>query len=160
MWKQANSIRTRIPLKTPSPQYEASVIHRSSMPEDIGDDLLMGSREAVRQSWILLREALVEGKTQKIGAFLSLHTRAIEARVKAEAMVREEMERNKILIPLTEAQAMARKGFEIILQRLQALPMNIGPRANPSAPEHATDILQSEITSIIADAQQAFMNNE
>jgi hypothetical protein len=124
--------------------------------EDIGDDMLLGSKEAVRQAWRLLREALVEGKAQKIGAWLSLYTRSVEANVKAESMIREEQERQKVLIPLTEAQAEARKGYEIILQRLNALPQNISAKLNPTDPAWALDILEQECAAIIEDAQKAF----
>ena len=76
---------------------------------------ILGTKEAVRQSWRYLREALIEGKVQKIGAWISLHTRAVEANVKAESMVREEMERQKILIPLSEAHSMGRNVVGVIV---------------------------------------------
>jgi hypothetical protein len=158
-WRLANQKRA---WRKPPPGQAAAIEDDITVPqgpilEDIGtDDILLGTREAVRQSWRLLREALVEGKVSKIGACLSLHSRAVEARVRAQSMVREENERARILIPLNEAQAIARKGYDIIIQRLSTLPQNIAPRANPSSPEHAMDILQSEVTSIMQDVQAAF----
>lgn len=163
MWREAHRQReSRFVKPTVDPDGTASghVSNGKSIPEELGDDFVLGTKEAVRQSWRYLREALIEGKVQKIGAWMALHTRAVEANVKAEAMVREELERKRILIPLAEAQAMARKGFEIIIQRLSALPQNIAPRCNPGAPEHAMDILQTEVAGIMSDAQRAFTNND
>jgi hypothetical protein len=99
-WRQANQKRAfRAPLKTTEEPVRGP---QGPIVEDIGDDMLLGSKEAVRQSWRLLREALIEGKVQKIGAWISLYTRAIEANVKAESMVREEMERQRVLIRLVK----------------------------------------------------------
>jgi hypothetical protein len=117
--------------------------------------MLLGSKEAVRQSWRLLREALIEGKTQKIGAWLSIHTRAVEANVKAESMVREELERKRILIPLSEAQSMARKVVGAIVSRLNALPQNVGARCSLTDPQMTLAILEDECAAILKDAQQA-----
>jgi hypothetical protein len=125
------------------------------MPEDIGDDLLMGSKEAVRQSWRLLREALIEGKVQKIGAWIAIHTRAVEANVKAESMVREELERKRILIPLSEAQAIGRKVVGVIVSRLNGLPQSVAARCNLTDPEMTLAILEDECAAILKDAQQA-----
>jgi len=162
MWREAHRQRESRFQKTTvdtEPLTTQNVSNWRQIPEEIGDDFVLGTKEAVRQSWRYLREALIEGKVQKIGAWMALHTRAVEANVRTEAMVREEMERKKVLIPMSDAQAMARKGFEIIIQRLSALPQNIAPRCNPGAPEHAMDILQSEVTGILSDAQRAFGSN-
>lgn len=163
MWREAHRIRESHS-KRPESQSEGLTTPNVSLgrqiPEEIGDDFVLGTKESVRQSWRYLREALIEGKVQKIGAWMNLHTRAVEANVKAEAMVREEAERKRILIPLSEAQAMARKGFDIIIQRLSALPQNIAPMCNPSSPEHAMDILQGEVSRILVDAQKAFITEE
>ena len=163
MWREANRVRESRIKKSDVGTEEfttQNVSDRRQIPEELGDDFVLGTKEAVRQSWRYLREALIEGKVQKVGAWMALHTRAVEASVKAEAMVREELERKRVLVPLAEAQAIARKGFEIIIQRLSALPQNIAPRCNPGAPEHAMDILQTEVVGILSDAQQAFTSND
>ncbi len=74
-------------------------------------------------------------------------------------MIREELERRGVIIPLTVAHDMARKGYHIIISRLSALAQNVGPRCNPHDPHHATEILQTECVGIIADAQKAFSND-
>lgn len=162
MWREAHrqrESRFTKPVLHDEPVTNQNVSNWRQIPEELGEDFVLGTKEAVRQSWRYLREALIEGKIQKIGAWMALHTRAVEANVKAEAMVREELERKRVLVPLAEAQAMARKGFEIIIQRLSALPQNIAPRCNPGAPEHAMDILQAEVAGILTDAQRAFTSN-
>jgi hypothetical protein len=119
------------------------------------DEALESSVRACNEAWTLLDEAFIEGKASKIGVWLNLHNKAIEARVKVERMIREELERQKVLIPMTEAKTSVRRVVEIIVSRLSALPQNIAPRCNPHNPEHAMEILQEECTGIIADAQKA-----
>jgi hypothetical protein len=122
---------------------------------DLLEDSLSGIKKAVRESGRLLDEALLEQKTQKVGAWISLHTRAVEARVKAESMIREEMERQKILIPLSEAQAIGRKMVGVIVSRLNALPQNMSARCDLTDPQMTLAILEEECAAILKDAQQA-----
>lgn len=158
LWLAANTKRSRVmarkaeSLGSPQKTGPSGPIFASDKLEDS----LAGIKKAVAESGKLLDEALIEEKTQKVGAWISLHTRAVEARVRAEAMIREENERQKILIPLSEAQSMARKGYQIIMQRLSALPQNLSAKLNPTDPAWAMDILQQEVAGIISDAQQAF----
>lgn len=162
LWRQANQQRSRNPAKkadqNPTSDSE-EVTHQNvsnwrQIPEEIGDDFIVGTKEAVRQSWRYLREALIEGKVQKIGAWISLHTRAVEANVKAESMVRGEMERQKILIPLSEAQSMGRKVVGVIVSRLNALPQTVAARCNLIDPQMTLAILEDECAAILKDAQQ------
>src|SRR6266481_4527569 len=164
LWRQANQQRSRNPAKqagrNPTPDAEGlttqNVSNWRQIPEEIGDDFIQGTKEAVRQSWRYLREALIEGKVQKIGAWISLHTRAVEASVKAESMVRGEMERQKILIPLSEAMEMARRGYGVILQRLNTLPQNAAHECNPSDPSRAMNALESECSAILCATQEVY----
>ena len=163
LWRQANQQRSRNPAKqagqNPTPDAEElthqNVASWQQIPEEIGDDFILGTKEAVRQSWKYLREALIEGKVQKIGAWISLHTRAVEANVKAESMVREEMERQQILIPLSEAQSMGRKVVGVIVSRLNALPYNVASRCNLTDAQMTMAILEDECVAILKNAQQA-----
>jgi hypothetical protein len=163
LWRQANQQRSRNPVRdageSPAPDAQEfikqNVSHGTNIPEDLGHDLLMGSKEAVRQSWRYLREALLEGKVQKIGAWISLHTRAVEANVKVESMVREERERQKILIPLSEAQSMAGKVIGVIVSRLNALPQNVATRSDLTDSQMTMTVLEDECGAILKDAQQA-----
>ncbi len=119
------------------------------------DEALESSVRACNEAWKLLDEAFIEGKPSKIGVWLNLHNKAIEARVKVERMIREELERQKVLIPMTEAKTSVRRVVEIIVSRLGAMPQNVAPRCNPHNPDHAMEILQDECAGIIADAQKA-----
>jgi hypothetical protein len=119
------------------------------------EDSLSGIKKAVRESGKLLDQALMEEQTQKVGAWISLHTRAVEARVKAESMIREEMERQKILIPLSEAQAIGRKVVGVIVSRLNALPQNMASRCSLTDPQMTMTVLEDECAAILKDAQQA-----
>jgi hypothetical protein len=156
LWLAANTKRSKVMARKAESLAGPKIRSSDPISSDALEDSLGGIKKAVRESGKLLDEALMEQKVTKIGAWISLHTRAVEARVKSESMVREELERNKVLIPLTEAQAMARKGYQIILQRLSALPQNLSAKLNPADPAWAMDVLQQEVAGIISDAQQAF----
>jgi hypothetical protein len=131
--------------------------------EDTGshsDDPLGGAFasaiEAQQEAWRLLEEAMVERKDSKILVRIAAHTRAIEALFKAAQSHREELQRRRILIPLSEAKDMARKGYEVIMSRLSALPQNMAPRCNPIDSNRAMTVLESECTAIIVDAQKVY----
>jgi hypothetical protein len=119
------------------------------------EDTLLGIKMAVHESRDELKRSLIEGKPQKIGAWISLHTRAVEARVKLESMVREELERQKVLIPMSEAQTLTRKVVGVIVSRLNALPQNVAARSNLTDPRMTMTILHEECAAILKDAQQA-----
>jgi hypothetical protein len=70
-------------------------------------------------------------------------------------MVREEQERQKILIPLSQAQSMAGKVIGVIVSRLKALPQNLGARCDLTDPQMTMTILEEEIGAILKDAQRA-----
>jgi hypothetical protein len=118
------------------------------------EDTLQGIKMAVHESRDELRRSLIEGKAQKIGAWISLHTRAVEARVKLESMVREELERQKVLIPVAEAQTATRKVVGVIVSRLTRLPQNVAPRCNLTNPHLVMTILEDECAAILKAAQQ------
>lgn len=119
------------------------------------DEALEASIRSCYEAWRLLDEAYLEGKPNKIGTWMNLHNKAVEARVKVERMIREEMERQKILVPIIEAQTSTRKVVEIVVSRLSALPQNLAHACNPSAPDHAFEILKQECAAIVADTQKA-----
>jgi hypothetical protein len=118
------------------------------------EDTLQGIKMAVHESRDELRRSLIEGKAQKIGAWISLHTRAVEARVKLESMVREELERQKVLISMAEAQTLARKVVGVIVSRLMSLPQNAASRCDPTNPHPVMTILEDECAAILKAAQQ------
>jgi len=122
------------------------------------EEALDNSARSCQEAWRYLYEALIEGKPSQISVWMNLHNKAVEGRVKTEAMIRAELERQKVLVPLSEAKTLIRRVVEIVVSRLSAMPQNIAPRCNPGSPEHAMDILQDECTSIIADAQKAVMS--
>jgi hypothetical protein len=119
------------------------------------EDTLANAIKASEEAYRLLSEAMLEGKDSKISVRLSVHNKAVEARIRAETMIREEQERRNILIPVAKAQEITRIAFEVIIKRLTALPQNIAPRCNPHDPAHALEILETECTGIISAAQKA-----
>ena len=117
---------------------------------------VMNAHRAADEAWRLLHEAMIEGKASKIHVLLSIHNKAVDALFTAESAYREELERRRILIPLTEAMGEARRGYEIILQRLKVLPQNVVSLCNPADPARAITALESECTAILADAQMVY----
>jgi hypothetical protein len=108
------------------------------------------------EAWRLLREAMTEGKDSKISVRLSIHSKAVEARLKAEQSHREELERRSILIPLAVANDMTRRGLGVIVERLRCLPQNVAPLCNPANAHHAVEVLEEECNAVLAEAQQAY----
>ena len=96
-------------------QRELAQVHRQS--DNSLDDALFAAIQASDEAFRLLGEAMIEGRDSVISARLSVHNKALEARFKAESAYREELERRRTLIPLGEAMEIARRGYEIILQR-------------------------------------------
>jgi hypothetical protein len=117
---------------------------------------VMNAHRAAGEAWRLLHEAMIEGKASKIQVLLSIHNKAVDALFTVESAYRTELERRRILIPLAEAMEIARRGYEVILQRLKTLPQNVAPRCNPANPHLAIAILETECMEIIADARRAY----
>jgi hypothetical protein len=128
---------------------------RPNTPADRFANALDSTVQAQEEAWRLLQEAMIEGRDSKIMVRLTVHTRAVEARIRADVQHREELERQRVLIPLSEAKDLFRRGYDIILSRLRCLPQNVAPRCNPANPHLAIAILETECAEIIADARQA-----
>lgn len=134
--------------------------HRPNPVEHSSESALnmavVNSRRAADEAWRLLYEAMIEGRASKIQVLVSIHNKAVDALFTAETAYREELERRRILIPLTEAMGEARRGYEIILQRLKVLPQNVASLCNPADPARAITALECECTAILADAQMTY----
>jgi hypothetical protein len=130
--------------------------HAEEPSSDQFADAVDSNVKAQREAWRLLQEAMIEGKDSKIAVRLASHTRSVEALIKASVQQREELERRRILIPLAEAMDMARRGYDVIMQRLKTLPQNVAARCNPTDPLRAMTILESECTEILAEANRVY----
>ena len=160
LWREAHA-RTRPPTdpkqlaRYTEEKTNGSPVNKIVKPSITMDGTLQNAIKAADEAWRLLQEAMLEGKDSKISVRLGVHNKAVEARIKAESMIREEQERRQILIPLAKAQELTRTAFEVIIKRLIALPQNIAPRCNPHDPAHALGILEQEAHAIISAAQKA-----
>jgi hypothetical protein len=142
--------------KPSTPVLKGSVYRTDLLSESTLEDALSNVRHAADEAWRLLQEAMIEGKASKIHILLSIHNKAIDALFTAESAHREELERRRILIPLAEAMDIARRGYEIILQRLKVLPQNAASLCNPVDPARAITALESECAAILTDAQNVY----
>src|SRR5215471_14848725 len=162
LWRMANTQRARnSPGKLEEPAVDTEELIEKTSP--MGDTLkrpkkgeslehaLKGIKLAVNESEDELRRSLIEGKPQKVGAWIALHTRAVEALVKLEVLIRTELERQKVLIPLTEAQSITRKVLGVIVSRLNALPQNVAARCDLTDPQMTMTVLQDESAGILED---------
>ncbi len=86
---------------------------------------------------------------------LSEHNKAIDARLKAEKMYREEMERRGVLVLKSTITDMCRRCMDTVLRRLRKLPSEAGPQCNQHEPLMAVKILEREVNEIIASGQKA-----
>jgi hypothetical protein len=143
-------------VRTPGKRYSAKKADGRLVSGDSLNNALNNAIEASEEAFRLLKEAMVEEKDQKISARLAVFNKSSENRFKAESAYREELARRRILIPLAEAMETARRGYEVILQRLNALPQNVAQRCNPTDPDRAITVLESECTAILADAQKVY----
>ena len=50
----------------------------------------------------------------------------------------------------------ARRGVDVILQRLKALPQNLASLCNPADPTQAITVVETECTAILGDAQMVY----
>lgn len=128
-----------------------------TLPKDLPIEAqLQNARNVAAEAYRLVEEAMLVGKASSIAPLVAIHNKAAEALWKAEQSYREELERRNVLIEVSQANELARRGWEIVVARLSALPQNVAPRCNPHDPNHAMDILQHECAAIIADARKAF----
>jgi hypothetical protein len=139
--------------KPPTEVFKGKLTGVKLPSENTLEDAVTNARHAADEAWRLLHEAMIEGRASKIQVFLSIHNKAVEARFRAESAYREELERQRILIPLATAMEITRRAFDVILPRLKALPQNVGPRCTD--PHTAIMVLEDESISILKAAQQA-----
>lgn len=159
LWRIANSKGTprSKPKKGVTIEEQADMLDMATEIATIEEakENVKGARIALIKARQMLNQAFKEEKVSKINALIGMHWKCMETWVKAEGLLVEKMKAEGLLVPLTDAMQRARKGYEIIIQRMTALPQNIAFACNPHDPAHAMDILQNEMTAIIAEAQKA-----
>lgn len=130
---------------------------KAKQPSRTGDSLL----DALLNSIAVADGAFEDyeyARVHKLGSRsirLSEHNKAIDSRLKAEKAYREELERRRIIVPISEAIDMCRRTMEPVLRRLKKLPQEAGPQCNPQEPLNAVKILEGEINAIIATGRRA-----
>jgi hypothetical protein len=120
------------------------------------EDALLNARRSAAEAYRVLERAMSEGNISRISALLATHNKALEALFKAEQSHREELERRRILIPIAEANEMARKGYGVVIARLSSLPQNVAPRCNPNNPNQAMGVLEAECAEILGDVRRIY----
>jgi hypothetical protein len=116
---------------------------------------LTSARRAEQQVSILLKRAIEEGEDWKILSLLIAYNKAAEGRLNVEKLYRAEVERRQNLIPIKTAAALAAKGLNVMVARIQALPNKNGSLVNPQHPDQATTILDAECKNMILDAEKS-----
>jgi len=119
-------------------------------PEETGDSLLDALNAGIYVHKMALRQykqAVRDGSVTQ-SARLSEHNKALEYRMKAETMYREEQERQGILVNKHAVLQLARKSIEAVIRRLERLPIEAGPQCNPGNPLQATKILERAVNDV------------
>ena len=104
----------------------------------------------------LVREAQRLKNDQVIAIRISAYTKAQQGRFEAEKRYREEMERQKILVPLEDAKRIGRRAYDVMLPLLRALGKNIGPALSPSDPLAAAQKIDTAVEAIIRAGRGAY----
>lgn len=122
------------------------------IPPKTGDSLQDALNNAVHVADRAYEEYLFasENRLSTMPLRLSEHSKALDARLKAEKAFREEQERRGNLVNKSQILEVSRKGIEAMLRRLKRLAQEAGPQCNPENPLLATRILDREVRSIIA----------
>jgi len=95
-------------------------------------------------------------KTSILEARIRAYNNARDGRFNAERAFREEMERQNVLVPLDEAKALGRKGYDVMIPALRAVGSRIAPDCNPQDPLLAKRLIDAEIEAIIAQAREVY----
>lgn len=132
-------------------------VSRSSVDLRSLESSLQAAIVVEQEAYSLVRKAQEEeGKTSVLEARIRAYNSARDGRFAAERAFREEMERQRVLVPLAEAKALCRRGYDVIVPLLRSLPKNASALCNPSEPLHAARILEREVEAIIAQAQAEY----
>ena len=86
-----------------------------------------------------------------IGVRLSVHNKALGSSLQSRTKLsgRNWSGGRTRSADLEEAMEIARRGYEVILHGLKALPQNVAQRCNPTDPTRAMTVLESECTAIL-----------
>jgi len=95
-------------------------------------------------------------KTSILEARIRAYNNARDGRFNAERAFREEMERQNILVPLSEAKAIGRRAYDVMLPALRAIGSRIAPDCNPTDPLIAKRLIDAEVEAVIAQAREVY----
>lgn len=125
---------------------------KAPQPSNTGDSLLDALNNSIAVSNVAYLKFVQasEANSPQLSARLSDHSRAVDARLKAEKAYTDEQERRGTLVDKAEVLQTARQSVEAVLRRLKRLPNEVGPQCNPENPLLATKILAREIAAVIS----------
>lgn len=128
--------------------------HRPAKTGDSLQDALNNAIAVADGAFIAYEAARINHSvTQSIR--LSEHSKALDARLKAEKAYREELVRRQALVPKSEIVDRCRRCMETVLRRLKKLPQEQGPQCNPENALMAVTILEREVNEIINSGHNA-----
>lgn len=86
-------------------------------------------------------------------ASLRAYNTASGGRFDAERSYREEMERRKVIGPMSEAMEIGRKPFDVLLPGLYSLGGRIAGEISPENAVHAATVIDREVKALVAQAR-------
>jgi len=123
--------------------------------EDSLQDALANAISVNNAAFELFEGARCRGGYGQLGPYVQIYSKSLDMRLKAERMVREEMERRGVLVNYHELIEKIRGCMNLVLKRLKRLPDEAGPMCNPQDPLHAYEVLQREVNDVLLTGQQA-----
>lgn len=107
---------------------------------------------AIRIEWLAGQNAFTVPSEQMIRAY----NNARNGRYEAEKAYHDALERHRILVSMSEAMALGRRGYDILLPALHALGAKVAPDCARSEPAAIKAAIDREVSVILRRAEGAF----
>jgi hypothetical protein len=128
-----------------------------SKPSNTGDGLKDSLGDAVtvsKDAFVAYQDAL-RAESASTSSRLSEFNKALQGRLLAERMYREELQARGILVPRTEIVESCRRAMDAMLRRLKKMPGETGPQCAGREPLEIVAILQRTVNEIMQAGQKA-----
>lgn len=117
---------------------------------------LAAAIEVEQEAHRLVLSAQMEKKDSILSVRIAAYNKAQANRLQAQEAVQKYLTVQRVLVPMAEAKAEARRGYDVIVPQLRALSKNAGPLCNPDNPLRAANILAQQVEAIIAQAEREY----
>ena len=158
VWREQNRRRKATAGKAAEPAKGKGRPKKPAQLHETGDTLLDALNATIviqKEAFRMVTEAMAGKDIGNISPLLSVHTKSVESRLKAETAYREELERRSVLVNKQEITDRCRKCLDAVLRSIRKLPSEQGPQCNEQDPLKSVRILERAVNAIIATGQEA-----